>query len=183
MLKLTLRDGIAFGIGSLIGLLITEIAYSKKKKELREKTEEVVNLIDESRENLAALMKIRAAETAKYEDVAAEYTMDDDEPEEVEQKTYDGPRPRIVKGDEVNLRTATTLYYYTVDDILTISAELENGQETEEPVRDPAELEEMVGDTLTKFNFKNSDEEVIYVYCPVRNKYYQIIKVRYSFEG
>ena len=183
MLKLTLRDGIAFGIGSLVGLLITEIVYSKKKKELKEKTEEAENLIEETHENLYALLRIRASEEKKYEEAASEYTTDDDEPVDPEQKPYDGPKPRIVKGDEVNLRTATTLYYYTVDDILTISAELETGQETEEPVRDPAELEEMVGDTLTKFNFKNSDEEVIYVYCPVRNMYYQIIKVRYAFEG
>lgn len=182
MLKLTLRDGIAFGIGSLIGFAITEIAYSKKKKELKEKTEEAENLIEETHENLDALLRIRAAEEKKYEEAASEYTTDD-EPVESEQKAYDGPRPRIVKGDEVNLRTATTLYYYTVDDILTISAELETGQETEEPVSDPAELEEMVGDTLTKFNFKTSDEEVIYVYCPARNMYYQIIKVRYAFEG
>ena len=102
------------------------------------------------------------------------------EDDENEQKSSKN-KPKLVKATECRLQSLVTLYYYTKDDVLTIAADSEGGYQSESPL-DDEEIAEMAGECLDKYGFKTNDEDIIHVYSPARDEYYQIIKVRYAYE-
>lgn len=109
-------------------------------------------------------------------DIAETEHPEDDENEKKSSKN----KPKLVKATECQLQSLVTLYYYTKDGTITVAADSEGGYQSESPL-DDEEIEETVGECLDKYGFKTNDEDIIHVYSPARNEYYQVIKVRYSY--
>lgn len=90
-------------------------------------------------------------------------------------KNY-GRAPRIVKEEDVDREhegwDVSSLFLYS------------NGIVTDEDdnVIEGEELTKMLGDSLTKYNFINSDEKLIYVQCFELNTFYEINKFDKPFE-
>lgn len=85
-------------------------------------------------------------------------------------------QPRIVKESEVDDSAEgwniISLFLYN-DGTVT---------DEEDRVFNDAEKEEMLGDSLTKYDFVNSDEKVIYVQCFAHNTFYEVNKFDKPFE-
>lgn len=109
-------------------------------------------------------------------DIAETEHPEDDENEKKSSKN----KPKLVKATECQLQSLVTLYYYTKDGTITVAADSEGGYQSESPL-DDEEIEETVGECLDKYGFKTNEEDIIHVYSPARNEYYQVIKVRYSY--
>lgn len=87
--------------------------------------------------------------------------------------------PKMIKmadyGSEPNLRLVE-LFYYTEDDVLTVGED-----QNEEIIKDFDEIESMIGDALTKYGFKDNEEETIYVRNLKRGCDYEINKIFGSY--
>lgn len=74
--------------------------------------------------------------------------------------------------------TPRSAYYYTLSDTVTI---IDEDTDDEEQVEDD-ELVEMFGDCLTRYGFKENNEDVIYIRNVAKGVDYEVIKVRSYYE-
>lgn len=89
--------------------------------------------------------------------------------------------PKIIKASDYGtnpIYEPQTLLYYTDNDVLTTETDEIIG----EGEKDLDEIRSVIGDALTKFGFKDSDEDRIFVRNFKRNADYEIIKVFGAFE-
>ena len=131
---------------------------------------------------------------AKYKHVkttATDYTKYySDHPEENEHPEDDAPEddgesksghkfPKFIKAEDCGSipgYTVSMLLYYVEDGVLTIE-----GDKNEEILENFDEVQDMIGDALTRFGFATNDEPVIYIRNAARKTDYEISKVFGAF--
>lgn len=126
----------------------------------------------DSTTNYASIYSKKKEENEEMDE--KEPTVDEDSIEEeyfdTHQKVKNRP-PKIISeeslGDIPEYYDSETLFYYAEDDVLAT--------ESEEAIDDP---ERLVGDCLTKYNFKENDEERIFVRNWSLDTVYEIQKIR-----
>lgn len=121
----------------------------KEKTNYKDMYKGLDHLMNEETENT----EIEDEDDVERDDV--EETTPEEKAFERQQKNK-GRKPRIISTDEYSSLDPSIdqqcLFYYTLSDVLC--------DENEEPIDDPALF---VGDALDKYNFKTSDERVIFV--------------------
>ena len=96
-----------------------------------------------------------------------------------ERKENEFKPPKLIKaneyGDQPGFATVD-LHYYQGNDFLTVASDM-----NEDDLLYESEIDEYVGDALTKFNFKSSNEKTIYVRNYQRATDFMITKIFSSF--
>lgn len=130
---------------------------------------------------------------AEYESPSEDPSSDENEEErcrnigemynDIHQKERNKP-PRVISGAEHGTREhegylSVELLYYTGNDTLVMS----DPEGDIESIIRPDELDDLVGNTLTKFGFKTNDDSVMYVRNYQRMWDMEITKVRGDFCG
>lgn len=161
---------------------------SDKRREIKEK---LVNNYNKTTNYAAQYQKYNSEHvTAKDPELAAQiaeaesqHPMDDDEEDEIiygstdaarmnEEHHYNvGKPPKIISAEQAGQLPAPyetkTLYYYNIDDVLV-------EEDADHPVEDPQLL---IGDALDKYDFRNSEEGMIFVQNFDLDTVYEIQKV------
>lgn len=191
-----LKYGIAFAAGVICGLVSlkvieayknredgpTETDLDESEKEEQKEEESFCEVENEEPEDEA---QDEETDAPSYTDYTAEYSSSDDICDSAEKESpseEDKPvkssvkrRPRLIKEEEQGSLAGyytETLKYYSYDDVLVTDA-------NEELI----DQDYYVGDTLTKYGFKDDDSQrEIYVRNYALSIDYEIIKVLASFE-
>lgn len=201
-----MKNGLLIFLAGAVAGGIASGLYTKKKyeKELKDEQESVKETLSEVTDKEYADLEEEKEETneapKQYSSNTPVGTPLDIEPKRTEDdyhdytSHYDGGEamsyeseansklaPKMIKASEYGtdpMFEPQTLLYYTDNDVLTTETDEIIG----EGEKDLDEIRGTIGDALTKFGFKDNDEDRIFVRNFSRNADYEIIKVFGAFE-